>query len=472
MYMSPKRPFWRYSIFQIPAVLLSICLAAVILAFFLSLSCPGFWVYLFLGLAWMSFMWMLVLPIDIFLRSVSKLNMSFAGRAAIFHALFWSGLTAAILVSTLPSLFNQCILAAKLPSPVPPSTPLPANPSPPPPKATPTPKIAPLDCQEEAEKAGSIAEIQNGVIPSTGQEITLSIEIPAQTCTEPVTLSGKIFENQIFIPAEQYNVAFVIDVSSSSRNSFSGQEQVGDLNNDGFPDTILDAEISGFLALTQSIADADADENTTVGVVVFDDSAKISGLFTSPLSISDLENHLKSLQVGKDTNFDIALQKTIEFFEQVNSQGKINLVFFLSDGDWSGTTFATTAELINKNGIGAEIRAIGLGQGSSIVQLDLLDDNQVNNSATQVFSPSALEAGLTGVNKQPVNINYLEVIVNDTVQQKLSRSQLSQQLEFTETLENLSVGEHTVQIRAVFDDPDATNLKITQIVKVIAENQT
>ena len=387
------------------------------------------------------------------------MNMSLAGRIAIFYALFWSALTVVILVSTLPSLGNQCRLVGAPSGSLPQPTSRPERPS-----------TSASDCQIAADKAGSITETQDGIIPSTGQAVTLRVEMPAQVCTEPIVVSGQIFEDQVFIDTEQYMVAFVVDVSDSTvDNRFSGQERVGDLNDDGISDTILDAEISGLLALTQSIFDANAAQNTTIGIIPFDSSAEIRGPFFAPLNIADLEAELTSLRAGGGTNFYDALQRVIDFFNQFGSQGKRNLVFFLSDGDGADNTSVATTELIDQDGINAEITAIGLGQSSDIMQLDKLDDNQLNDSAIQVFSPSDLEAGLTGRGMEPTSVDYVEISVNGTVKEQIPRSQLSQDLKFTGDLQGLSVGNHVVQTQVVFDDLDKTSVQISQAIDITPE---
>lgn len=106
--MSIRRPIWRYGLFQIPSVLLILSLIAAGVAYLLGLGCPQFWVSLFLGLAWIALVWMLVMPLDYFLKFALKLQMSFAGRIAIFHAIFWTVLTSVVLASTLPTLIGQC----------------------------------------------------------------------------------------------------------------------------------------------------------------------------------------------------------------------------------------------------------------------------------------------------------------------------------------------------------------------------
>jgi len=106
--MSIRRRIWQYGLFQIPALLLAVCLIAAGVAYLLRLGCPDFRASLFFGLAWIALMWTLIMPMDYFLKFVLKLNMSLAGRIAILHAIFWTVLISIILASTLPALNNLC----------------------------------------------------------------------------------------------------------------------------------------------------------------------------------------------------------------------------------------------------------------------------------------------------------------------------------------------------------------------------
>ena len=105
-----KRPFWRYGLFQIPAIFLTLFVLATGISYFLNsrLGCANGWLVLFSGLSWIALAWVLVMPLDLFLRSVLKLSMSLAGRLSLLNAIFWAVLTSVILASTLPATWNQC----------------------------------------------------------------------------------------------------------------------------------------------------------------------------------------------------------------------------------------------------------------------------------------------------------------------------------------------------------------------------
>ncbi len=72
------------------------------------------------------------------------------------------------------------------------------------------------------------------------------------------------------------DAVFVIDISASTTNPFEGGF-VGDLNNDGLFDTILDAEIAAFIALNQELIDRGLGNESNVAIVSFSDRGGESG---------------------------------------------------------------------------------------------------------------------------------------------------------------------------------------------------
>lgn len=112
--MSTRRPIWQYGLFQIPALLSAAFLLGAGSTYILGLGCQKFWPLLFLGLAAITFMWMIVMPLDHYLRLRIKLTMSLAGRIAILHAFFWMALISIWLISTLPALMSQCAISEQV----------------------------------------------------------------------------------------------------------------------------------------------------------------------------------------------------------------------------------------------------------------------------------------------------------------------------------------------------------------------
>jgi Ca-activated chloride channel family protein len=64
---------------------------------------------IFLGLAWMSFMWMMLLPIDRFLEKYLRIRVDISGQIALFNAMFWTLATPALLLlAGLVNPFHKC----------------------------------------------------------------------------------------------------------------------------------------------------------------------------------------------------------------------------------------------------------------------------------------------------------------------------------------------------------------------------
>jgi hypothetical protein len=142
------------------------------------------------------------------------------------------------------------------------------------------------------------------------------------------------------------NIGIVIDNSGSTVTLNLGHgSNVGDVNGDGKSNTILDAEIAAVLALLDEIKNTDdlSNENVDIGLIIFSTIGEYEGIY-KPLSDDGtqvnpiLVERLKSITSTMSgnygyTNFDDALDKSIEFFsdDELDSDRK-NLMVFLSDG--------------------------------------------------------------------------------------------------------------------------------------------
>lgn len=213
------------------------------------------------------------------------------------------------------------------------------------------------------------------------------------------------------------DVVFVIDVSGSTGSRFAGTP-VGDVNGDGQANTILDAEIAGFIALNQQLIRQGLGQTARVSVVAFNSSASsvdvnpaVSGL---QLAINpsadnntngtlDIDEALRRLRSGGGTNFESPLQAAENVFRTLGTApGNGNLVF-LSDGFGSGS-FTDEVARLQANGV--NLSAFGVGAGASLTQLRQIDSQAISFSSTDeilnTFSginggQSILEPGLAGV---------------------------------------------------------------------------
>jgi hypothetical protein len=190
------------------------------------------------------------------------------------------------------------------------------------------------------------------------------------------------------------DVVFVIDISGSTGSLFGG-DAVGDLNNDGRANTILDAEIAAFLAVNQRLVDLGLGNLSMVGIVAFDTARFIQDMdrdldgpqsFTTPLAdsdgngIRDVEDVLRSLQIGGGTDFEVGLAGAIEVINDAGIAPGNGNVIFLSDGVGSGNFFdeiETIRESLNLN-----LRAFGVGPGASLEQLQQIDPQAIRFSNT------------------------------------------------------------------------------------------
>jgi len=170
---------------------------------------------------------------------------------------------------------------------------------------------------------------------------------------------------------------------------------VGDVNGDGDSNTILDAQLAGFLALNQTLIERGFGHTAAVSVTVFAGSAAsldmdplAAGvqLATTPLAdingdgVRDVEEILRQIcyghqDVGTMTNFKAGLQATISTLNAASpAAGRPNVVF-LSDGYQNhGGSFSDEVNLL-RNSMKANLRAFGVGTGAELSQLRSIDPN-------------------------------------------------------------------------------------------------
>ncbi|MEL7470866.1 MAG: Ig-like domain-containing protein [Pseudomonadota bacterium] len=180
----------------------------------------------------------------------------------------------------------------------------------------------------------------------------------------------------------KHNILFVIDISGSTSPATFEGTPVGDQNGDGVEDSVLDAEIAAYKALSQQIADSGLpDDKVDIGLVVFsgnnssDQTGASELLGTFKPNDSALDAALESLTDGGFTNFEAPLQTGIRWFEdQAATTLDENIVYFLSDGmqNVGGTFDDESAELANR--FGAELNAVGVGTAAVLDQLNVIDN--------------------------------------------------------------------------------------------------
>jgi len=306
-------------------------------------------------------------------------------------------------------------------------------------------------------------------IPSTGQSLSISLTTPpAVNDTGSVTVSGLVSRSAG--QSSAVNIAYVIDVSGSMGSSFQGAT-VGDLNNDGSSNTLIDAAISSFDSLTTSLKQAGF-AASQLALIPFAAATDATIDFNDTLTtdannngILDVIERLHALQAnGASTNFTEALNKTIDFF--TGKQGA-NYVFFISDGmpNEGGSYASQVQTLINASGINATIKAIGLGAGASLPALDLVDDNTTNNTAVRVDDPTALTAGLVASPVTSADIDRVELYRNGVLLATIPSNQLISTplgLKFSTSIPGLDLSDNSIVAKVIANDAASTSVSVEQ----------
>jgi len=151
-------------------------------------------------------------------------------------------------------------------------------------------------------------------------------------------ISGSIIDIGFEAPI---NLLFVIDRSENSKSVFPGA-WMGDLNNDGLRNSILDAQIAIVIKALETILDSKGylnNDNVRVGLVSYSTMGRYHGMYppldpTNPSAINpELLTDLTSITSQGWCNYDDALKKGNEFFEHdALKEGKNNIMYFFAAG--------------------------------------------------------------------------------------------------------------------------------------------
>ena len=237
------------------------------------------------------------------------------------------------------------------------------------------------------------------------------------------TFTYQISETGEVVPP--HNILFVFDISNSTvatdgGDSFSGAG-VGDENNDGLADTVLDAQIAAAKAVVADLLAKGIDPATVnVGITTFSgvaegyasvDSATVG---TFSLDAAGLVGALESIQSGGWTNYEAGLGEAQSWFEHNANAGEENVMYFLSDGrPITGSGEQTIADYGDELAaieadFGASIHAIGVGANSSLEALNEIDNT---GGAVQVLDAASMEAELLASHDYVVAVDTATVTV-------------------------------------------------------------
>lgn len=231
---------------------------------------------------------------------------------------------------------------------------------------------------------------------------------PLRTTTTPTDgLNLGDYEFSEIIPVQDtFDIIFILDVSGSTSGTITGAS-VGDVNNDGLSNTILDAELAAFASLSSELIQDGLDDSVRIGLVTFSSGATQIDLENdgngdfdtlSPSDITDgtfnflnggnfqpgiKTNVIDNIVDGGSTNFDAALDVAIDYFNAIGTEPQNGAIVFLSDGANNGSNYTTEVNDLRDDGI--QMRAIGVGGGANMANLEIIDPR-----AVQVFTEQDL----------------------------------------------------------------------------------
>jgi hypothetical protein len=218
------------------------------------------------------------------------------------------------------------------------------------------------------------------------------------------------------------NILYAVDVSESSSDTFSGSP-VGDLNHDGKPNTVLDAEIANLINLTQQIRTLGfSPEDVTITVVPFNGSANPADATSASQTAANtatvtfglghpgdrtVSDFLSGLSSGGGTNFEDALGATFEVLQTLDQGGEKNVIYFLSDGKGTGS-FGDEIESL-KAFHHAQISAFGFGAGADLTVLNAIGNT---GRAMRVTSANQLDSSHVGSPLVSGEVIDLDIFIN------------------------------------------------------------
>lgn len=202
------------------------------------------------------------------------------------------------------------------------------------------------------------------------------------------TVLAMYSENELegIIQGSTPDVVFVNDISGSVLEPFQGAA-VGDANQDGRDNTVLDAEVAAMNLVTALLETSGFYQSSRSGLVTFESGAGRVDLDpvtpgmqnildtaadTDANGTWDIQDAGKSLRAGGRTNYEAALQKALETFDAITTPpGNANLLFFSDGHPNEGLDYQDEVAALRARGV--NIRAFGTGLGASLADLRQID---------------------------------------------------------------------------------------------------
>lgn len=265
---------------------------------------------------------------------------------------------------------------------------------------------------------------------SSGQTLNIQIDSPVDGATVaagPLSVSGRVSIGDLTADA---SVLYVMDNSlslQSPRNldcNGDGVVNAGDdLTGEGRIGDVLDCEVSGVIALNNSLS---AVVGLEAGLISFAGAAvqrdvnfQLAGVqaFTAVNAdndsngVGDIEQAVRGLPYNSGTNFNVALAAMNTAFA-TRPAGELHVAFFLSDGAGSLSTgpatplgmAAAAGTRVFTYSVGAGATGCNVGAGLRTIA------DQTGGTCTVVTNPALLSGTLAG--STPAGIDRVEVSVD------------------------------------------------------------
>jgi uncharacterized repeat protein (TIGR01451 family) len=245
-------------------------------------------------------------------------------------------------------------------------------------------------------------------LPSTSGPAVAQL-IPLITTTTPTDGStpGDYLFTDIIPLQSTLDIIFVVDSSGSTGNSFSGAT-VGDVNNDGLNNRILDSELAAISILTDDLINKGFDAGVRIGLMEFNTDASAvnmgpSGTFDTltPSQISDGSGNfvgganflpgfkstaINTVTDGGGTDYGDAFAYAIDYFNAIGTQPENGILIFLTDGQPNSNPYASNTDTL-RNTMGIDILALGVGSGAN---MNTLRADDIDPRAEQVLNEPQL----------------------------------------------------------------------------------
>jgi len=205
-------------------------------------------------------------------------------------------------------------------------------------------------------------------------------------------------------PPPTFSFVFALDASGSAIATPFGGTPVGDVNGDGIFNSVFDAELAALIAFRDQLeANGEVASlsivsyHTTSTIQDMDPSTPLLDLSTTVTAdtdmngVADFEDVLLSITTAPGTVYEPPLQDAITIFNNVPADNQ-TLVFLSNDAanDLLPTpAYADEVATLNANGV--SLNALGVGAGSDLASLVVIDP-----AAIQILTSDELSAALTG----------------------------------------------------------------------------